>query len=311
MAGIISTRRTGSRCTIRPISPRTSRAARVRLVLRLGRGPRGPDPDADHRRCPWQAVGVPLQGSALLVVEPAFRPARWRRVRNADRLGAGVEAHLVHRARLSGHRPRAEPAERLLRPEELGELRAVLLARLARRRGAAELHRGASAHWDSTANNPGSSTIRAGWSAAGDRALDLGCAALSVLSRRSRGSGRTARTGGAGTGSPAGWARCSWAAGAAALPRAGLPPERIDVSQLWGAAEGYVIGALESPRASIAALGRHFGFDAFESEGRIVFRMRSRRTAATVGIDDLVAAGARAAIRSRSRAGRRPSCRRR
>jgi hypothetical protein len=74
--------------------------------------------------------------------------------------------------------------------------------------------------------------------------------------------------------------------------RAGLPPERIDVSQLWGAAEGFVIAALESPRASIAALGRHFGFDAYESEGRIVFRMRSRRTAATVGLDDLVAPAA-------------------
>jgi hypothetical protein len=74
--------------------------------------------------------------------------------------------------------------------------------------------------------------------------------------------------------------------------RGGLPVDRIDVSQLWGAVEGYVIGALESPRASIAVLGRHFGFDAFESEGRIVFRMRSRRTVATVGIDDLVVAEA-------------------
>jgi hypothetical protein len=71
--------------------------------------------------------------------------------------------------------------------------------------------------------------------------------------------------------------------------RAGLPASRIDVSQLWGAVEGYVIAALESPRASIAVLGRHFGFDACESEGRIVFRMRSRRKAIAMGLDDLVA----------------------
>jgi hypothetical protein len=47
--------------------------------------------------------------------------------------------------------------------------------------------------------------------------------------------------------------------------------------------------ALESPPASIAVLGRHCGFDAHESEGRIVFRMRSRRSAMSLGIDDLVA----------------------
>ena len=33
----------------------------------------------------------------------------------------------------------------------------------------------------------------------------------------------------------------------------------------WGAVEGYAIGALESPRASITTLSRHFGFDAVES----------------------------------------------
>ncbi|MFU8899898.1 MAG: baseplate megatron protein TIM-barrel domain-containing protein, partial [Roseinatronobacter sp.] len=33
--------------------------------------------------------------------------------------------------------------------------------------------------------------------------------------------------------------------------RAGLPEAQIDVSGLWGAVEGYVISALEAPRASI------------------------------------------------------------
>ncbi|WP_374422704.1 glycoside hydrolase TIM-barrel-like domain-containing protein [Paracoccus sp. (in: a-proteobacteria)] len=71
--------------------------------------------------------------------------------------------------------------------------------------------------------------------------------------------------------------------------RAGLDEAFIDVSCLWGAVEGYVIGALESPRASISTLARHFGFDAIESEGVIRFVMRGRATVATLAIDDLVA----------------------
>jgi hypothetical protein len=71
--------------------------------------------------------------------------------------------------------------------------------------------------------------------------------------------------------------------------RAGMPENRIDVSGLWGSLEGYTIAALESPRASIAVLARHFGFDAVESEGTIRFVMRGRRAAATVAADDLVA----------------------
>ncbi|MBC9248379.1 glycoside hydrolase/phage tail family protein [Paracoccus sp. 11-3] len=71
--------------------------------------------------------------------------------------------------------------------------------------------------------------------------------------------------------------------------RAGLPESRIDVSGLWGAAEGYAITALESPRASITTLARHFGFDAVESEGVIRFVMRGRAPVATIAHDDLVA----------------------
>ncbi len=56
--------------------------------------------------------------------------------------------------------------------------------------------------------------------------------------------------------------------------RAGLEENRIDVSGLWGAVEGYVIAALESPRATLTTLARHFGFDAVETEGVIAFRMR-------------------------------------
>ena len=71
--------------------------------------------------------------------------------------------------------------------------------------------------------------------------------------------------------------------------RAGLAENLIDVSGLWGAVEGYVIGSLESPRASISTLARHFGFDAIETEGVIRFVMRGRASVATLAIDDLVA----------------------
>ncbi|MGR3420837.1 MAG: baseplate multidomain protein megatron [Paracoccus sp. (in: a-proteobacteria)] len=71
--------------------------------------------------------------------------------------------------------------------------------------------------------------------------------------------------------------------------RAGLLESRIDVSGLWGAAEGYAITALESPRASITTLARHFGFDAVESEGVIRFIMRGRAPVATIAHDNLVA----------------------
>ncbi len=71
--------------------------------------------------------------------------------------------------------------------------------------------------------------------------------------------------------------------------RAGLPEDRVDVSGLWGAVEGYVISALEAPRASISTLARHFGFDAVESEGRIRFLMRGRVATATITPDNMVA----------------------
>ncbi|UOA28660.1 hypothetical protein DSM107133_03410 [Pseudosulfitobacter sp. DSM 107133] len=68
-----------------------------------------------------------------------------------------------------------------------------------------------------------------------------------------------------------------------------MPEELIDVSGLWGAVEGYVISALEAPRASISTLARHFGFDAVESEGRIKFLMRGRIASLTIAPDSMVA----------------------
>nr|WP_245538082.1 phage tail protein [Roseobacter litoralis] len=71
-----------------------------------------------------------------------------------------------------------------------------------------------------------------------------------------------------------------------------MPEARIDVTGLWGAVEGYAIGALESPRTSITTLSRHFGFDAVETEGVIRFVMRGRAAVASVTHDDLVAPNA-------------------
>ena len=75
--------------------------------------------------------------------------------------------------------------------------------------------------------------------------------------------------------------------------RAGLPDDQIDASALADVVHGYLISALESPRASIAPLARQFGFDAIESEGMIRFQPRDRRPVATLGLDDL-AVGERA-----------------
>ncbi|RMF39900.1 MAG: hypothetical protein D6754_04510, partial [Alphaproteobacteria bacterium] len=70
---------------------------------------------------------------------------------------------------------------------------------------------------------------------------------------------------------------------------AGMDAAHIDVSGLWGAVEGMTIPAIESPRATISMLARHFGFDAVESEGVIRFRMRGTAPVATLTPGDLVA----------------------
>jgi Gene Transfer Agent (GTA)-like protein/putative tail protein len=71
--------------------------------------------------------------------------------------------------------------------------------------------------------------------------------------------------------------------------RAGLEAALIDVSELADIVQGFAITALESPRASISVLARHFGFDAVESGGVIRFVMRGQRTVATIAPDDMVA----------------------
>jgi GTA TIM-barrel-like domain/Putative phage tail protein len=71
--------------------------------------------------------------------------------------------------------------------------------------------------------------------------------------------------------------------------RAGLADSLIDVSELSDTVPGYVISALESPRASISVLARHFGFDAVESDGIIRFAPRGQQAVSTIYPDDMVA----------------------
>ena len=181
-------RRAGLAGDPRPRLPAIQHRGRrgLRLVLRQRRRPRRPDPHGHHRRR-RQAVGLPLQGHPLLVGEPARQPAGRRGERRRDGMGAALEADPLHRVRLSRDRPRAEPAERVLRPEELGELRAALLARLAGRRDPARLPRGVPALLERPGPQSGLAGLRRQDGRDGrERRLDLGRAALSVLPRPHR-----------------------------------------------------------------------------------------------------------------------------
>lgn len=71
--------------------------------------------------------------------------------------------------------------------------------------------------------------------------------------------------------------------------RAGLDAILIDVSDLADIVQGFVVTALESPRAPIAILARHFGFDAVESGGVIRLVLRGQGPVAVIAPDDMVA----------------------
>jgi hypothetical protein len=71
--------------------------------------------------------------------------------------------------------------------------------------------------------------------------------------------------------------------------RAGLADNLIDVTALSDTVPGFVISALESPRASISVLARHFGFDAVESDGVIRFVTRGQQAASVIAPDELAA----------------------
>jgi len=70
-----------------------------------------------------------------------------------------------------------------------------------------------------------------------------------------------------------------------------------------------MITPLESPRASLALLARHVGFDAVESGCSIRFVMRGRRPVATVAPGVVVVAATPDGEVMGSPARRRPNCR--
>ncbi|MES2334060.1 MAG: glycoside hydrolase TIM-barrel-like domain-containing protein [Pseudomonadota bacterium] len=63
--------------------------------------------------------------------------------------------------------------------------------------------------------------------------------------------------------------------------------EAIDVSSLFGLVRGYQQDDVTTARAALQPLMLAFGFDAFEREGKLVFRTRDARVDAEIGDDDL------------------------
>jgi hypothetical protein len=69
--------------------------------------------------------------------------------------------------------------------------------------------------------------------------------------------------------------------------RSGL--DDIDVADLFGVVDGYVIDRNSTARDALQPLMLAFGFDAFESGGKVVFRMRGGSASLTLPVDGLVA----------------------
>ncbi|MEM9369941.1 MAG: phage tail protein, partial [Pseudomonadota bacterium] len=63
----------------------------------------------------------------------------------------------------------------------------------------------------------------------------------------------------------------------------------FDVSGLFGTVDGYQIDATQSARQALQPLMQAYGFDAFEAEDRIIFRMRDLRPASDLSSDEAVA----------------------
>ena len=71
--------------------------------------------------------------------------------------------------------------------------------------------------------------------------------------------------------------------------RSGLGAEDIDVSRLYGTVDGYLFERTGSAREALQPLMQAFGFDAFESGGRIVLATRQGAQAGVIERDRLVA----------------------
>ena len=175
--------RAGPPSTTGPTCRGTSPAAKASTGSMPAPPTVGAGPHPDHRRRRRQAVGLPLQGSARLVVEPALRPPRWGGERHADGMGAAIQADLVHRARLS--RPstaaRTSPTSSSTRNPRRASC-PTFLAAGATMRSSAPISRRPISGGATAANNPVSIGLRRPDGARPRmRRLDLGRAALSLL----------------------------------------------------------------------------------------------------------------------------------
>ena len=101
----------------------------------------GQQQDTHRRHSQEQALGVSPEGHPELVGQSAFQSARRRRGSIADRLSTASKAHPLHGIRLPGRRQGAESAQRLLRPQKLGIVAALLLVGLEGRSRSARLSR--------------------------------------------------------------------------------------------------------------------------------------------------------------------------
>lgn len=64
--------------------------------------------------------------------------------------------------------------------------------------------------------------------------------------------------------------------------------DSVDVSELYGLVRGYLLGDVETARASLQPLMLAHGFDAVEREGKLVFRSRDGRVVATLDAERFV-----------------------
>ncbi|MEO1494280.1 MAG: glycoside hydrolase/phage tail family protein [Pseudomonadota bacterium] len=73
--------------------------------------------------------------------------------------------------------------------------------------------------------------------------------------------------------------------------RSGLTPDDYDVSRVFGAVDGYLLDRNASGREALQPLMQAYGFDAYESAGRIVFATRLTTPAAALEPDGMVPSG--------------------
>ena len=288
-----------ARRDLRPRLPARQHRGRrgLRLVLRQRRRPRGADPHADHRRRGREAVGVPLQGypraggrtrtSTGRAASRAASPTAWVPESKPIRF-TEIGCPAVDRGT---NQPNVffdpKSSESFLPYFSRGWRDDAMQRRFIE---------AALGYWAEPANNPTSSVYSGRMIAhRRDRGLDLGRAAVSGIPGAERRLDRCRQLAARALAERPARLGLAREPGARALPsrRDARRPDRRLGARRGG--HGYLITALESPRASIAPLARHFGFDAVESEGVIRFQLRDRRPVATFALDDSRSASERTA----------------